>query len=152
MWTLVTGIATVAQYNQNAGPGAWFTGATCFTCLIIAILSLSYGEKQITRSDLASFLGALAIIPIWCVTKDPLIAVILASGIDLLGCLPTIRKSWLRPYQETLSMWVLAMSRSLLSLLAINEYSVTTVLFPLALTFNNCLISGIIIWRRRQNN
>src|SRR5690349_16901377 len=62
IWALLTAIGFAAQYSENAGPGAWATAAACVACTAIAVLSLFYGERQITRSDWAAFFTGLAAI------------------------------------------------------------------------------------------
>ena len=85
IWSLLTAIAFFAQIVGKAGPGALVTGLTAVTCGVIAVLALSKGEKEITRSDWATFIVAVAALPIWWVSADPLYSVILITLIEALG-------------------------------------------------------------------
>src|SRR5690606_16045788 len=97
IWTLLTAIILAAQIVGGAGPGAWSTGAVLLPCIIITVLAIQRGEKNITASDWVMFLAGLAAIPVWLATSNPLWAVIIVVAIDALAFGPTFRKSWFRP-------------------------------------------------------
>lgn len=148
IWGIVNGIVFLGQHVDGAGPGAWVAGTTALICFIIVLLSLRQGDKHIVRSDWIAFIGAMATIPVWYFTKDPLGAVVLATVIDVLGCYPTFRKCWNRPQDENLFMWSVAAIRSFLSFFAIENYTWVTALFPVAMVFTNGGGACLIAWRR----
>jgi hypothetical protein len=67
-----------------------------------------------------------------------------------LANLPTIRKSWSKPYSETLFTWEMGAVRNFLGLLALASYSPLTWLYPVTNLFINIIVSSILIVRRRQ--
>lgn len=149
VWTVMTTVTFFAQVADNAGPGAWATGATAVTLFVIAIMALRNGGYQITTSDKISFVGALSAIPIWIATADPLWAVIIVTTIETLGFFPTYRKGFMRPYDESILAFMLTITKYSLALLALENYTATTMLFPIALII---LSSGLVLellWRRR---
>ena len=145
---IVNGIAFFGQYSRGAGAGSWTTGATALICFVIFGLSTVWGEWNITRSDWAAFIGALAAIPLWYFTSDPLGAIILAILIDAMGLYPTLRKSYSKPYEEDLFAWAITTFRSLISLFALERYSLVTVIFPLAMAVLNGAVAFMLVWRR----
>lgn len=151
IWGITTGIVFLGQLVSGAGPGAWTTGlATIFT-LYILFLSFKYGTKDITKSDKVFLvIGICSIIP-WLLTKDPLVSVVLATAIDVCGFFPTIRKTIKDPKSETLSSWIINLSRHGLSLFAIINFSLVNYIFPMSLfVMNIILVSTIVIGRRKQ--
>ncbi len=100
IWALLTAIAFAIQFLEGAGAGAWSGAVSTIFCIAILVVALRNGEKHITRSDWVVFVAALAAIPIWLLTQNPLLAAVWVTGIDSLGYIPTIRKSWLKPYEE----------------------------------------------------
>ena len=68
-WGLVVAIGTVAQFQLGGGPSAWVLLVVAVTCFFIAFVALFVGEKDITKSDWLSFIGALCAIPIWMAEK-----------------------------------------------------------------------------------
>ena len=149
VWGIVNAIAFAGQFSRGAGPGSWAAGFTALVCVAVAGLSIVSGEKRITKGDWIAFIGALAAMPLWYFTDDPLGAVILATLINVVGCYPTLRKSYDHPYEENVFTWSVNGVRALISLLAIERYSLVTMIFPSAWLFTNGGIALLLVWRRR---
>lgn len=150
IWGILTGIGFLAQVFDNGGPGAWVTGVTAFVCIMIFLLALSRGEKNITKSDWWCLLGAFLAIGLWLITDDPLIAVVLITVIDALGFIPTFRKSYHRPDQETAVTYVLSGVKFIVAIAALSNFSLVTVLYPLSLVLMNGLFVAMLYIRRKQ--
>ncbi|MFY9287864.1 MAG: hypothetical protein WAO98_05125 [Alphaproteobacteria bacterium] len=150
IWGILMALVFFAQMSKGAGAGAWVTGASALMCFIITLSSLKKGEKSITRSDWIAFSGALAAIPIWYLTQDPLSVVILATVIDALAYYPTFRKSFIRPHEEYYLTYVLDISKWIVALFALQDYSATSTLYPLFLLLANSCLVGMILWRRHH--
>jgi hypothetical protein len=148
VWGTVTAIIFCAQVSKQAGVGAWATGATAIVCFAISILAMWRGEKNITRSDWLTFIGALAGIPLWYFTKDPFWSVILVTVIGELGAYPTFRKSYFKPHEEMAFMYILDIAKYALSLAAIGHYSIVTALYPAIIVLSNSLFVLMLLWRR----
>jgi len=149
VWGIVNAIACAGQFSRGAGAGSWVAGLTAFLCILIAGLSTTYGEKNITKSDWVAFIVALTAIPLWRFTNDPLGAVILATLIDVVGCYPTIRKSYTKPHEENAFIWSIAALRSFISFFAIEHYSLVTTFFPITMIFTNGGLAALVLWRRQ---
>lgn len=150
VWGVLNGIAFAGAIHDNAGAGAWPLGFTTAAMATIFLVSLKYGEKDIRPFDWFCLVAAgLALIP-WLLADSPLISIILVTIIDLLGFMPTIRKSFLRPYEETLSTHVLSTIKYALILVALQNYTLITVLFPLAVFIADGLLVAMLMIRRRQ--
>jgi hypothetical protein len=148
IWTLLTWIAFAIQVFSGAGPGAWATGFTAFCTTIIAIVSLRHGEKNITRSDWATFIASLLTIPLWIAAKDPTASAILVTVIDCFGFYPTFRKSWHKPHEEFVTTHFLSLIKHALSIFALTTISIPTAFYPAALLVMNILLVGMIAGRR----
>ncbi len=153
---ILTSIAFFAQIHEHAGPGVWTTGMTAFSCIVTAILALKYGTKDIHRTDKISLaVSLLAIIP-WMMMHDPLWSVVMISLIDCVAMIPTLRKSWNKPYEENVTTYAIANVKTILSVIALTNINMTTVLYPVAITLVNFVLIFLCLWRRRilgtQNN
>lgn len=148
VWTLMTSVTFLAQITDNAGPGAWATGATAVTLFLIAVLAVRNGGYKITRSDKLSFIGALSAVPIWIATSDPMWAVIIIVLIEALGFFPTYRKGFMKPYEESVLAFALTILKYSFALLALENYTVTTMLFPVALVVLSTGLVLELLWRR----
>lgn len=150
VWSLLMLTGFAAQIVEGAGAGAWTTGALGGLNLLVLILALKYGEKSFTRSDWAMLSVSLLAIPLWVLTQNPLWSVILISLIDAVAFLPTFRKSWTRPHEETLETYSLIGLSVLLSFAALETVTLTTVLFPATLFTVNAVFVAMSLIRRRQ--
>ena len=149
VWCLTSVIVAVAQYIKGAGAGNWVIMVTAVACAWISILACRRGTKNVTRTDWCAFLAALAAVPIWLVTHDPIWSVLLVTGIDALSFFPTYRKSWQHPYEERLPLYVSSFFKYLLGLCALDAFNLTTMIYPLIST---CLEAAFItmVWLRRR--
>jgi hypothetical protein len=151
IWGLTTFIVFFAQLEGKAGIGAWPIGLSGLLTLAVAILAYAlHSDRSITRIDWIFFLTALLTLPLWFITSDPVWSVIILTLIDLLGFGPTFRKAWHFPNEEKISFFVIFVLRNSLVILALEHYSLTTVLFPAAVNLACLLLIAVIYGRRCQ--
>ena len=150
IWGVLTGIAFVGQIAGHAGAGAWVTGITAFICLVIAALAAVNGERNIARLDWIALVGAGIALVVWFLTRGPLLSVILITVIDNLGFVPTLRKSYYQPAEETVSTFALSGFKWVLGILALERISVVTALFPVSIVVASWLFVVMLLVRRRQ--
>ena len=150
LFLVLDGTVFTAQVVNGAGPGAWSMGVGTLLATIVFMLSLRWGEKRIARFDWICLCVALLGIAGWIVTSNALVAVVLASLTDSLAKAPTIRKSYSRPYEESLSLWSIDIFRFILSIFALSSITLTTALSPAEIVLTNALVVAVILFRRRQ--
>ena len=148
IWTLLTGIAFALQYTEGAGAGAWSGFITTILCLIITILAIKHGEKNITKSDWVVFIAALAAIPLWLMTDNAVLAVIWVTAIDSIGYFPTFRKSWHKPYEEMVFHPFIAGIKHITILFAVEMVGPSTTIYSIAMLVMNFLLVGMLVYRR----
>lgn len=149
VWGTMTAIGFAAQLAEGGGAGAWVTGFTAAATLSIFLLALRSGERRITRSDWTCLGGAGAALALWAVTDDPLLSVVLITLIDALGTVPTFRKSYHRPFEETVSTYVIGGVKFVLATAALDAWNVTTVLYPMSVVLSNAAFVMMVMVRRR---
>lgn len=149
IWQIMTTQAFIAQYLSNGGAGAWVMAFTALANLIVLVLALLYGERNITRSDKISFTFSLIAIVPWLLTKDPTISVILIVLIDCGGFYPTVRKSYSKPFEETAFSYLLSGIKWIPALFALTSFNIVTALYPLYLVVANLGFVAFITIRRR---
>jgi hypothetical protein len=150
IWGVISLIGFAAQFAEGAGAGSWARGFGAFTCFLLVGISLFRGEKNITRTDWITLFVALSAIPLWLVTQTPLWSVVLVCLIDTAGYLPTIRKSWTKPQSESALSYSLGALGALLALLAIENYTVATWLYPAVLVTSNGAMALFLLNRRSR--
>ncbi len=150
IWGVISAIGLAAQIAEHAGPAAWVRGVGCVTCYVILALCWWKGERDIRRADWITLGIAFTAIPLWIITKTPVWSVILVCMIDSSGYLPTARKVWRKPKEETPYSYMFSCGGAFLSLLAIENYTPSTWLYPAVLTLSNATMASYILIRRRQ--
>ncbi len=150
LWTIVSFLAFALQWSKGAGAGSYANFAMGVICLLIFILSLKNGSKQIKPVDIVSFILAGFSIYLWQIVSLPTLAITLVVLIDLFSFIPTFVKSWAKPREETLSTWLLSTLRQALILLSLGEINYVTVIFPLYAFTINSIFCGLLIYRRKK--
>lgn len=150
IWGVASSITWGIQVYGGAGAGSWITFSVSAICILIFFLCLKYGEKQITKSDVFFLVLALFALFLWLVVKQPVWSIILLVATDVLGFIPTVRKSWNKPYEEGLFTWELTAFRHGLSIIALEKFNILTLLYPVTWVIGNTLFSIFIIVRRKQ--
>lgn len=149
VWTILQGVGVAAQLKDGAGYGAWALGIGAVFCFVIFILSFKYGTKNISRFDLFCLISSVGAIGIYIFINDPIWATIVVAVVDFVGFLPTFRKGFEEPFTETVSTFIMSGIANLLSIIALQHYSVTTVLYLGSLFFTNSSFSTMILLRRK---
>jgi len=150
IWGIISSIGVAAQIAEGAGAGAWGRAFASFTNLVLVFIALSKGTCNITRSDWITLIVALLAIPLWVITRTPVWSVILVCIIDTLGYFPTVRKSWEKPYEEAAFSYMASGCSSLLAVLAVEHYTLSTWLYPAVLACSNTCMTAFLLLRRKH--
>jgi hypothetical protein len=145
----LTLIACGLQVSKGAGWGAVPTFVAGLAGLLIFILCFIKKRSHITKSDTFFFLLALLAAGLWLVANQPVLSVILISAADILSFIPTIRKSWKKPNQETVFTYFVNSLRFTVATIAIQHYSVVTVLYPASGALADAFSGTYLVLRRR---
>lgn len=149
IWTAVTGIAAAAQIAKGADAGAWNATLGALSCAVIAAMAAKYGTTDVKRSDVVALCAALGAIPLWLVLHDPTWSVIVVCTIDVIGYYPTLRKSFDKPFEENLVVYFGGTFAFGLSMLAMSEHSIATLLHPIVVSVTNLILCVVVLYRRK---
>lgn len=152
IWAALTAIGYAGQVADKGGAGTWVMGVSALLCFAIFLCALHRGERSITRGDWYCLLFSALAIPLWLLTSTPLWSMVLITVIDGVGFFPTFRKSYYRPFEETLITYLVAAIKFLISILALDTFSVVTILYPASLVVMNGAFVIMLYWRRRTSN
>lgn len=149
VWALGTLVVFFAQLADRAGSGAWPIGVSGLISGYIAVLAYRRRcDTSITRTDWVFLAIAVAALPCWLLTSNPLLAVALLTGVDLAGFAPTFRFAFHHPHEERMGFYSLGALRNVLAIAALEHYSLTTVLFPAAVGVA-CVLFVVMVGYRR---
>ncbi len=149
IWGVGTVIVFFAQLSDGAGIGAWPIGVSGVLTMAVAWLAYSKrGDTSIVKADYVFLALAATALPLWFFTETALSAVLILTLVDLLGFGPSVRKAYDLPYEENISLFAIGAIRNGFVILALENYSWTTVLFPAAVGLACALFVLLIIGRR----
>lgn len=150
IWGCTTFVVFLAQLSGHGGAGAWPIGVSGVITLAVAVLAyIKHSDNTITRTDWLFFIAAMLSLPFWYFTSDPLWAVVLLTTVDVIGFGPTIRKAMANPFEEQLLFYLIFAVRNGVAIVALEHYSLTTVLFPVVTAVACLTLIGIVV-RQRQ--
>ncbi|HTL39425.1 MAG TPA: hypothetical protein VL306_01295 [Methylomirabilota bacterium] len=150
IWGTLEGIAFIAQLAKGGGAGAWVTGLAAFITFSIALSCLHQKDRDIKLFDWLALGGALIGIVLWVSTKNPLHAVICVCVSDGLGFVPTFRKAYFKPNEETLIEYSMSAVKWLIAIFALKSINLTTVLYPASLILSNTIFVSMVMVRRNK--
>lgn len=151
IWGLNTSVAFFAAVQTGGGIGSWVIGFSALVTWLIAVLAyVNRADVIAAPADRLFFFAALTAMPLWVWLNDPLWAIWLVTVIELLGFGPTLRKTWFKPYSESMLFSGLLVVRNILVIAALDRHTTTTVLFPAAMAMACLALVAVMVWRRRM--
>lgn len=150
VWFITQATAVAGIWYGDGGWGAVaLTVSTIFVGAVF-LLSLRYGTRNITKSDTIVLIFALLAIIVWWQLDNPVLAILMVSTIDVIGYIPSWRKSIVEPWSETLLSWSISPIGHFFAILAFTQYNFFTLTYPLSLmTANLVLVAICLIYRRK---
>src|SRR5438067_862277 len=103
VWGVLALVAFAAQVFEGAGAGSFVLGIDTVICFLIFSLAMYKGEIRYVLFDWVALVLAFFSIFLWWFTKTPTYSVVLVTCADVIGFMPTIRKAFYKPFEETLA-------------------------------------------------
>lgn len=143
-------------YSELKIDGAiWLLICYSICQIIMAILSIKFGEGGWDRLDKICLIGVLFSIFLWRWFDSAEITLLFTIAIDIFGAVPTVTKSYYQPEKESSFSWTIFLVANSLNLIAIGEWSFRSIypfyLFGLSLTLA-ALLHRHGIMRRFNSN
>ncbi len=156
---LIWSTSAIIIYFSFVASGAnlsqlWLPLSYVFGQGVVALLTIKFGEKRWTVFDKCCVLGAAISLLFWYVFKNPAIALLMNITIDFFGALPTLRKSFLRPWTEDRLAWLFTFIGASLNLLTISSLSLILLIYPLYMFTANGVIAVFVfnIQKTKKNS
>jgi hypothetical protein len=152
IWSVTQAIAAYAIFEGNGGLFAALSIASgALLSFVVFFMSFKHGTRNISDFDTATLIIALLAVIFWWKLDHPEWAVVAISTIDLLGFLPTFRKTWHEPHTESLTAWALFAVGNILAFFSLNEYSIMTSFYIITMIFASLLLVGIVLLRTKRS-
>lgn len=148
IWVITQGTAVLGIWYGGGGWGALNLTVGIVFAFVVFLFSIKYGTKNITKSDTVVLIAALLAILVWWQLDQPLISVIMVTVIDVVGYVPSFRKSYEEPWSETLTSWILFSVSNVFAMLALSQYNLLTLTYLVSISFANLMLFTICLVRR----
>lgn len=145
IWASTSGGIFFSSLDSGASDTLWMPGCYMVCSSVIALLSLKYGDGGWTTFDRRCLFTAVIGLVLWGVFGAPLIAIMILTSVDVVGALPTIRKSYHEPESEDKLAWVLFFLGSVANVLAIKEWLFAIALYPVAMVVLIGPITALVV-------
>ena len=152
IWGLLAGNGFFAQMSANAGIGAWATGFTSIACLVIFAIAIYRGDTKATKLDWLLLVLAFISFGLLFVVEDKTIALCITLFATLLGFSLTLKKAWIKPYEEKATSFILNAIKFLPAIFALSSFSFLTIAYPLTAGLGNAAVALVIYVRMMQLN
>jgi hypothetical protein len=152
IWSLTQAIAAMAILEGAGGQFAALSIASgAVLSFVVFILSFKHGTKNVTHFDTIALITAIAAIFMWWKLDHPQWAVVTIATIDLIGFIPTIRKTWYAPKTESQLAWSLFAIGNVLTFFSLSEYNILTSFYIITMCIASFALVGIITLRHKRH-
>lgn len=151
IWTALGCIAFFSQLAKGATESLWLPGIQTFGDLIVFLLAIKFGVGGFTKRDITALCIAGCGLLLWYLTKEAAIALYIVIGIDAVGSVLTIIKSYEDPWSETLISWVLFSLSGLIAAITVGQWDVILLSYPVYIFLTNlAVIVAIYFGKMKQ--
>jgi len=150
IWCVMSTVAFFSQVSDGGGVGTWVLAFTALVDFAIFSLAVFKGKTDITNLDWFCLMGAFLGVALFTFNDDPPMSLIIISAVDIIGFIPTVRKSMTRPYEETMVTFGFTSLKYLFAIMALENYTFTTVYYPAVVATMNALFVILLIEMRAR--
>ena len=145
IWGILGVITGITYYYSGATSTIWVPVCYAICQIIIAVLSIRYGEGGWNRLDKFCLAGAGFSLLLWWLLDSPLLALLFTLLIDLFAAIPTVIKSYTNPEQESCFSWTVFLVANTLNMIALDEWNISLVAYPFYLFYLSSTLT-ILLW------
>jgi hypothetical protein len=150
VWAVLAGIAFAVEAVKHGGPGSWAFLVDVAACTFVFLWALFRGDRRYAVFDWIALATAGMALWLWWLTSDPTLSVVLITAVDVAGFLPTFRKTFSKPYEETAMTYALSALKFIIAIPALRIFTIATMFYPMGLIITNSTFVLLLIIRRKQ--
>jgi len=151
IWAFMGLVLALSYQFSGAENTIWVPYVEFLGPLIIAILSLKYGEGGLNdRTDAICLFGATLSIVLWIIFKNPVVALVTNLATDSFAIVPTIKKSFLRPEGEDFWAWFGTGVADSLNMFAVERFNFAILVYPIYMLLSDLIIIFILLFRKKN--
>ncbi len=119
IWSLSTATILFSVFSTGTTEAIWVPIADAIGCFLIFLLALRYGKGGWSFTDKISLAICLVSLAIWGLTGNAFIALVMNLCVYVSGYIPTIKKAFQQPGDESRTAWTIFFLGVLLNLFTV---------------------------------
>lgn len=144
-WMILSIVVTASSFAAGAFNTLWVPLCGILGQGTIAFLAIQRGKGNWSNFDITCLFFVGLGLAFWWHFNSPMIALTMTLTVDLVGVLPTFKKSYQEPESENLLTWVLYLLSSILLILSVESWTWALGLFPIYLFTVNSIIVLLLL-------
>ncbi|SHO56679.1 hypothetical protein [Vibrio quintilis] len=149
IWTIIGFLLCVSYYSSSSDGPIWVPVSYVAGPLVTALLSIKYGYGKLESFDKYCLGIAVFSVLIWFLTGSAFYTLLINIFIDLLGAIPTIRKTYHIPESESKTSWLMFLVANLMNIVAITNWTLMDTVYPIYLSAIS-VIMVLLIFRAKK--
>lgn len=145
IWSILGFVLLGSYYSVGARETLPLLVVNQIGMISVFLFSIKSGQGGTNKFDLICLSGAGVSLFAWWISNNPLYALLLAILTDLIGALPTIKKSIEQKEGEDNITWALFFIGNLINLIASDITSFSDYIYPLYMSLLCLLISFLLL-------
>ncbi|MDP9903221.1 hypothetical protein [Arthrobacter bambusae] len=156
IWALLGIVSLSGQVEGGAGFGLVVTAGTTAGCALIVLLAVRRTRIRAAVAasswlDGACLAGAILALALLMGQADRNAAVILSNTVGAIGFIPTVASALRAPSREGISVYAFAAVKFALSLAALPNWNILTVLYPALCLAEEIAMVGLLLFVRASS-
>jgi len=149
IWAFMGFVLALSYYFSGAHNTIWVPIVEFIGPLLIAVLSLKYGEGGLkNKTDLVCITGAFISILLWIIFDNPILALVTNLIIDTFALIPTIKKVYLRPEGEDFNAWLVTGIADSMNLFALEKFTFGVMVYPIYMLISDLIILLLLVRKK----
>lgn len=144
-WMILSIVVTASSFAAGAFNTLWVPLCGVIGQGTIAFLAIKRGKGNWSKFDMICLFGVGLGLVFWWHFNSPIIALSMTLAVDLIGVLPTFKKSYQEPESENLLTWMLYLFSSIFLILSVESWTWVLGLFPIYLFTVNFIIVVLLL-------
>lgn len=150
LWSITPAITFFVGLSLEVGLSLIVTGALAISPLLVFFVAIFKYPEDIKLDRLNIVCGLMAILGIilWQLTDHPILAIVLAIVADFVSSIPTVIKTYQKPFSEHAPTYIMSAAAMLITLMTLPGWTFINSSFIIYVFILNMVIANLSIFGR----
>jgi len=151
IWLLLAIMLGYSYYASGARETVLIYVASVIGNSCVIIMAIKRGNITWNKRDVYYLLTGVLIVAVWKISGSPQIAQYSSLSLHLIGAIPTFKKTWEKPHDESILAWFVFNVANMINILAIKKWVVKIYLSPIYLAAHStAMVLLLFIFQKKR--